>query len=82
MARRLVELHTENVIVKDLKPEKILLEKKFNCVVVADFGFSELKTTTLHMPMIANYMVPEQWDPRPFGGVGATSLCPLCSFDE
>eukprot|EP00899_Mesostigma_viride_P007654 jgi/Mesvir1/16890/Mv15768-RA.1 len=74
IALAVADLHERGIMVLDLKPANVLLDK-YGRAVVADFGSSALRnhTLSLYMPTSAqgtpNYMAPEQWVPDEFGGV-------------
>ncbi len=68
------ELHAQNIVVADLKPQNILIDEYDNCVV-ADFGISTILSHGMEHRMsdglhgTFNYMSPEAFDPETFGGV-------------
>eukprot|EP00899_Mesostigma_viride_P023792 jgi/Mesvir1/4598/Mv15825-RA.1 len=68
----MAELHGMNILVKDLKPANVLLDK-YGRAVVADFGISTVLESTMHHASSAegsyHYMAPEQWAPVDLGGV-------------
>jgi serine/threonine protein kinase len=69
------DLHSNRVIVHDLKPANILIDENGDAVL-ADFGISSVIEQTLSMAAgptagavkgTLNYMSPEAWDPDTFG---------------
>eukprot|EP00899_Mesostigma_viride_P022180 jgi/Mesvir1/3146/Mv16313-RA.3 len=75
VALAIADLHERGIMVLDLKPANILLDK-YGRAVVADFGISALRTSTMsrYNPTFGaqgtpNYMAPEQWIPGEFGGI-------------
>ena len=65
MTRGINYLHTQNIVHKDLKPEKILLTRKERGIVckVIDYGMSEIRTTKHAKSLVSTeslaYMAPE-----------------------
>ena len=65
MTRGVHYLHTQNIVHKDLKPEKILLTRKERGIVckVSDYGMSEIRTTKHAKSLVSieslAYMAPE-----------------------
>eukprot|EP00899_Mesostigma_viride_P007658 jgi/Mesvir1/16894/Mv15771-RA.2 len=74
IALAIADLHERGIMVLDLKPANILLDN-YGRAVVADFGISALRNSTLSLYMptsvqgTPNYMAPEQWVPDEFGGL-------------
>jgi hypothetical protein len=71
LSRTLVQLHAAGVIVKDIKPENVLMDE-FGQPVLADFGISSVVTrTTCIMPTSIegtfNYMAPELFQRGGYG---------------
>jgi serine/threonine protein kinase len=71
LARTLEQLHAAGVIVKDIKPENVLMDE-FGQPVLADFGISEVVTrTTRIMPTSVqgtfSYMAPELFESEGHG---------------
>jgi len=68
------ELHSQGVVVADLKPQNLLIDEYDNCVV-ADFGISTILTHGKEHELADglygtfNYMSPEAFDPETYGGV-------------
>eukprot|EP00899_Mesostigma_viride_P001770 jgi/Mesvir1/11594/Mv00007-RA.1 len=83
VALAMAELHRQHIIVQDLKPANVLLERNGRAVV-ADFGISVMHASTMavHLPTSTqgtpNYMAPEQWDPDQ--GRGITSKADVWAF--
>eukprot|EP00899_Mesostigma_viride_P001574 jgi/Mesvir1/11417/Mv25117-RA.2 len=79
IALAIADLHERGILVLDLKPANILLDK-YGRAVVADFGISALRTSTMsrYNPTFGaqgtpNYMAPEQWIPQEFGGISTAA---------
>jgi len=76
IARAGMELHSQNVVLSDLKPANILLSE-YDEIAVADFGISTLlkrdeeQDDGLHGTF--NYMSPEAFDPESFGRLSTMS---------
>lgn len=73
--RTLRQLHECGLIVQDIKPANILIDRHDE-VVISDFGISEVaRTQSRIMPSSVrgtfNYMSPEAFDPHEAGGIGA-----------
>jgi hypothetical protein len=71
LSRTLEQLHAAGVIVKDIKPENVLMDE-FGQPVLADFGISEVVTrTTRIMPTSVqgtfSYMAPELFESEGHG---------------
>jgi hypothetical protein len=71
LSRTLQQLHAAGVIVKDVKPENVLMDE-FDQPVLADFGISDVVTrTTRIMPTSMqgtfNYMAPESFEETGIG---------------
>jgi hypothetical protein len=71
MSRTLEQLHAAGVIVKDIKPENVLMDE-FGQPVLADFGISEVVTRTMRITPTSvqgtyNYMAPELFGRGGFG---------------
>eukprot|EP00899_Mesostigma_viride_P019378 jgi/Mesvir1/27441/Mv07228-RA.1 len=78
IALAIADLHDQHILVLDLKPANVLLDKHGRAVV-ADFGISKLVNSTLarHMPTSKqgsyHYSAPEQFDPRSYGGISTAA---------
>jgi len=76
IAKAGMELHSQNVVLSDLKPANILLDEHDD-IAVADFGISTLlkrgeeQDDGLHGTF--NYMSPEAFDPESFGRLSTMS---------
>ena len=75
LARAVGELHECRIVLRDLKPSNVLLDK-WGDLVVSDFGISEKLESSLSLIMPTSvkgttcYMPPEAFDPEQFGGIG------------
>jgi serine/threonine protein kinase len=71
LCRTLEQLHRAGVIVRDIKPQNVLLDS-YDSPVFADFGIAEIvqRTTQIRptsMKGTFNYMAPEVFEPHGFG---------------
>jgi hypothetical protein len=71
LSQTLMQLHAAGVIVKDIKPENVLMDE-FGQPVLADFGISDVVTRTIcivptNMEGTFNYMAPELFQRGGYG---------------
>ena len=74
LCRSLQQLHECGLVLRDIKPQNILLDD-FDEPVFADFGISEILRSRGHISVTTivgtfNYMAPEAFDPDTGHGVG------------
>ena len=75
LSRTLQELHGSGLVMRDIKPQNILLDAKIDQPVFADFGIAVILETTVHRGTSIkgtwNYMAPEAFEPEAFvEGIG------------